>query len=80
MGVGGEVGNPPPRREENVSARMPDSTLMLGYPSLCLWGRSTQNTGICLPALQLTGELVLGGLGVGAGSWLRLWPAQAARR
>ena len=55
------MGNPVPRREENVSARMPDSTLMLGYPSLCLWGRSAQNTGIRLPALQLNWGAGFGG-------------------
>ena len=55
------MGNPVSRREENASARTPDSTLMLGYPSLHLWGRSAQNTGIHLPALQLNRGAGFGG-------------------
>ena len=60
-GKGEKVGNPVSRREENASARTSDSTLMLGYPSLHLWGRSAQNTGIHLPALQLNRGAGFGG-------------------
>lgn len=55
------MGNPVSRRKENASARTPDSTLMLGYPSLHLWGRSAQNTGIRLLALQLNRGAGFGG-------------------